>query len=156
MGYVRLPFPDKKRGRKYFQQFVFKTFKTRPSESNLILCLWSGVPAMLRQLVLGNQFLCEPSLHNLTKSDQAGQLGGKNRLFNHRASGCYSETIFNTKLIEDIKTNTSLAAKGALANRLQRRTTCKIQNGRQGAPKWQRGSGKVSTPRFLGILSNFR
>merc|ERR1711954_296698 len=22
-------------------------------------------------------------------------------------------------------------------------TTCKIQNGRQGAPKWQRGSGKV-------------
>ena len=60
---------------------------------------------MLRQLVLGNQFLCEPSLHNLTKSDQAGQLGGKNRLFNHHASGCYSETIFNTKLIEDNKTS---------------------------------------------------
>ena len=39
--------------------------------------------------------------------------------------------------------NTSLAAKGALTNRLQRRTACKIQNGRQGAPKWQRGSGKV-------------
>ena len=31
--------------------------------------------------------------------------------------------------------NTSLAAKGALAHRLQRRTACKIQNGRQGAPK---------------------
>ena len=31
--------------------------------------------------------------------------------------------------------NTSLAAKGALANRLQRRTARKIQNGRQGAPK---------------------
>ena len=55
-----------------------------------------------------------------------------------------------------INTNTSLAAKGALANRLQRRTACKIQNGRQGAPIWQRGSEKVSTPRFLGILSNFR
>ena len=53
------------------------------------------------------------------------------------------------------KENTSLAAKGALANRLQRRTAFKIQNGRQGAPKWQRGSGKVSTPRFLGILRNF-
>ena len=52
--------------------------------------------------------------------------------------------------------NTSLAAKGALANRLQRRTTCKIQNGCQGAPKFQGGSGKVSTPRFLGVLSNFR
>ena len=52
--------------------------------------------------------------------------------------------------------NTSLAAKGALAHHLQRRSACKIQNGRQGAPKWQRGSGKVSTPRFLGILSNFR
>ena len=52
--------------------------------------------------------------------------------------------------------NTSLAAKGALANCLQRRTACKIQNGRQGAPKWQRGSGKVSTPRFLGVPDNFR
>ena len=39
--------------------------------------------------------------------------------------------------------NTSLAAKGALANHLQRRTPCKIQNGRQGAPKWPPGSGKV-------------
>ena len=39
--------------------------------------------------------------------------------------------------------NTSLAAKGALAHRLQRRTSCKIQNGRQGAPKWSTGSGKV-------------
>ena len=56
----------------------------------------------------------------------------------------------------DNKSNTSLAAKGALANRLQRRTSCKIQNGRPGAPKWQRGSGKVCTPRFLGVLSNFR
>ena len=44
--------------------------------------------------------------------------------------------------------NTSLAAKGALAHRLQRHTACKIQNGRQGAPKWWTGSGKVSTPRF--------
>ena len=54
-----------------------------------------------------------------------------------------------------IGSNTSLAAKGVLANRLQRRTACKIQNGRQGAPKWQRGSGKVSTPRFLGVPVNF-
>ena len=52
--------------------------------------------------------------------------------------------------------NASLVAKGALAHRLQRRTACKIHNGRQGAPKWPTGSGKVSTPRFLGILSNFR
>ena len=52
--------------------------------------------------------------------------------------------------------NTSLAAKGALPHRLQHRTTYKIQNGRQGAPKWRPGSGKVSTPGFLGILSNFR
>ena len=52
--------------------------------------------------------------------------------------------------------DTSLAAKGALANRRQRRTACKIQNGRQGTQKWRRGSGKVSNPRFLGVLSNFR
>ena len=41
------------------------------------------------------------------------------------------------KIIEEKerKKNTSLAAKGALAYRLQRRTACKIQNGRQGAPK---------------------
>ena len=51
--------------------------------------------------------------------------------------------------------NTGLAAKGALAHRLQRHTACKNQNGRQGAPKWRIGSGKVSTPRLLGILSNF-
>ena len=40
--------------------------------------------------------------------------------------------------------------------RLQRHTSCKIKNGRQWAPKWPTGSGKLSTPRFLGILSNFR
>ena len=50
----------------------------------------------------------------------------------------------------------SVAAPGALAYRLQRRTACKIQNGRQGAPKWQTGSGNVTTPRFWGVLSTFR
>jgi len=39
------------------------------------------------------------------------------------------------------KINTSLAAKGAFSHRLQCRTTCKIQNGRQGTPKWLPGSG---------------
>ena len=39
--------------------------------------------------------------------------------------------------------------------RLQRRTGCKIQNGRQGAPKWPTGAGKVSTYEFLGVQSNF-
>ena len=38
--------------------------------------------------------------------------------------------------------NTSLAVKGALANHLERRTACKIQNGRQGAPKWPMETGK--------------
>ena len=52
--------------------------------------------------------------------------------------------------------NTSLGVPGALAHRLQRRTACKIQNGRQWAPKWPTGSGQVSTPRFWGIISNFR
>ena len=59
------------------------------------------------------------------------------------------------KCIVEISKNISLAAKGALAHRLQRRTAYKIQNGLQGAPKWWMGSGKVSTPRFLGVLSNF-
>ena len=31
---------------------------------------------------------------------------------------------------------TSLAAKGALAHRMQRHTACKIKNSHQGAPKW--------------------
>ena len=48
-------------------------------------------------------------------------------------------------------TNTSLAAKGALTHRLQRCTAYKIQNGRQGAPKWPTGSGKVSTLKFLAF-----
>ena len=43
-----------------------------------------------------------------------------------------------------------------MPHRLQCRTSCKIQNGRQGAPKWPMRSGEVSTPRFLGFLSKFR
>ena len=50
--------------------------------------------------------------------------------------------------------NTSLAAKGALAHCLQRCTAFNIKNGCQGALKCWTGSGKVSTPRFLGVLSN--
>ena len=50
---------------------------------------------------------------------------------------------------------TSLAAPGALAHRLQRRTACKTQNGHQGAPKWPTGSEKGSNPRFLGAVVNF-
>ena len=34
--------------------------------------------------------------------------------------------------------------------------TSKIQNGRQGAPKWPTGSGKGSNPRLLAISSHFR
>ena len=33
--------------------------------------------------------------------------------------------------------------------------TSKIQNGRQGAPKWPTGSGKGSTPRVWGAPVNF-
>ena len=55
-----------------------------------------------------------------------------------------------------INKNTSLAAPGALVHRLQRRTDRKIQNGRQGAPKWPMGSGNVSPPMFLGAPTNFR
>ena len=51
--------------------------------------------------------------------------------------------------------NTSLAAQGALAHRLQCRTICKIQNGHYEAPKWPTGSGKVSNHRFLGAPVNF-
>ena len=46
-------------------------------------------------------------------------------------------------------------AKGALTHHLQGRTACKIENDRQGAPKWPTGSGKVPTPRFLGAPANF-
>ena len=42
--------------------------------------------------------------------------------------------------------NTSLAAPGALAHRLQRRTACKTQNGHQEAPKWSTGFFDPSTP----------
>ena len=41
----------------------------------------------------------------------------------------YQLTLWAQHMFE----NTSLAAEGALAHRLQRRTACKIQNGRQGA-----------------------
>ena len=47
------------------------------------------------------------------------------------------------------KKNTNLAAPGALAHRLQRRTAC------QWASKWPTGSGKGSNPRLLGAPVNF-
>ena len=40
-----------------------------------------------------------------------------------------------TPFLEKTGENTSLAAKGALAHRLQCHTNAKIQNGHQGAPK---------------------
>ena len=52
--------------------------------------------------------------------------------------------------------NTSLAAPGALAHLLQRRNACKIQNVRQGAPKWPTLSGKGFNAELLGIPNNFR
>ena len=70
----------------------------------------------------------------------------------------YDLSLFDFENTNDLISpdNTSLAAKGAFAHRLQRRTARKIQNGRQGVPKWRMGSGKVPTPMFLGVLSNFR
>ena len=53
------------------------------------------------------------------------------------------------------KKNPCLAAPGALAYRLQRRIACKIQNGRQEAPKWLTGSGKGSNPRLLAAPNLF-
>ena len=85
--------------------------------------------------------------------DKEDELKEHNEVYHIKSQ---QKNIKETYYQYSFKVNTSLAAKGALANRLQRRTACKIQNGRQGAPKWQRGSGKVSTPRFLGVLSNFR
>ena len=53
------------------------------------------------------------------------------------------------------KDNTSLAAKGALAQRLQRRTACKTQHGHQGAPKWPTGLERGLTLDFWVLPSTF-
>ena len=45
---------------------------------------------------------------------------------------------------------------GALTHRLQCRTACKIKNGDQRAPKWLRGSGKGSNPRFVPMYGLLR
>merc|ERR1712215_253428 len=63
--------------------------------------------------------------------------------------------MYGKILLSSVEYNTSLAAPGALAHRLQRRTACKTQNGHQGAPKWPTGSEKGSNPRLLGISSHF-
>ena len=62
------------------------------------------------------------------------------RSLTRRSLTWMSSTKTTYLLQHENKTNTSLSVPGALAHRLQRRTACK----------------KVSTPRFLGILSNFR
>ena len=72
-----------------------------------------------------------------------------------RHSRIESDMVKKESILVKLIPNTSVAGKGALAHRLQHRTACKIENGRQGAPKWPTGSGKVSTPRFLGASVNF-
>ena len=52
--------------------------------------------------------------------------------------------------------NISLAAKGALAHCLQRRASCKIQNGHQGAPKWPTESRSGCTLGVLGTVNDFK
>ena len=51
----------------------------------------------------------------------------------------YYEILKVLYMILESEANTSLAAEGGLAQHLQSRTACKIQNGRQGAPKWLMG-----------------
>ena len=89
----------------------------------------------------------------------------KTELISPQKSYCFSKfvkllvsTILHNCLgiLSKIRYKYQPSGKGVLAYRLQRRTACKIQNGRLGAQKWQTGSGKVSTPRFLGVLSKFR
>ena len=70
----------------------------------------------------------------------------------------YMKNIMNIYLWMDYMNfimNTNLAAPGALAHRLQRRTACKIQNGRQGPPIWPTGSGKGFNPRSLATPNHF-
>ena len=61
-----------------------------------------------------------------------------------------------------MKRNTSLAAKGALAHRLHRRTACnaappaKSKMAARGPQNGGRGLERCQLSRFLGILSNFR
>ena len=69
----------------------------------------------------------------------------------------------NIKWCINVRRASCLLSKYCIINYFQSKKTrfhsnkkrCKIQNGRQGAPKWPTGSEKVSTPRFWGILSNF-
>jgi len=75
-------------------------------------------------------------------------------VFEYYAKQLISWSFLCEQVFQAILANTSLVARGALAYRLQRRTACKIENGRQGGQKWPTGSGKVLTLRFLGVLSN--
>ena len=67
----------------------------------------------------------------------------------------YRKLSFQFPDVTNWNDNTSLAEKGALAHRLQRRTNRKIQNGRQGAQKWPMGSGKGCFQGFWVLLSTF-
>ena len=62
--------------------------------------------------------------------------------------------VWETQVQQIIK-STRLAVKGALAHRQQRRTACKIQNGRQGAPKRLRGLERCLTLGFWTLPSTF-
>ena len=54
-----------------------------------------------------------------------------------------------------LRQNTSLAAKGALAHRLQRRTACTIKNSHQGAQNGRRGLERGLRSRQLSLNKFF-
>ena len=67
----------------------------------------------------------------------------------------HAVTHCSTRLKGDTLVNTSLAAPGALAHRLQRRTAYKIQNGLQGPQNGQRGLERGLTVGYWPLQTTF-
>ena len=62
----------------------------------------------------------------------------------------------NTVLVrDDVHENTSLAAQGALGNRLQHRAACKIKNGHQGTRGPQSGLERGLSLSYWALQATF-
>ena len=67
----------------------------------------------------------------------------------------YRETVINKTVLKNRVHNTSLAAKGALANRLQRRTACKSKMAARGPQNGRRGLERGLPLGFGALPSTF-
>ena len=116
----------------WYYSSSFQNKLTQPNEPNQIF-LTTLVPLELNQ-IYWNKFT-KPNLYNWIYKSKSN----KKRMFEMKEPIILNKIYWTKSIQSNLQNNTSLAAPGALAHRLQRRTACNTaprasgpQNGRRG------------------------